>query len=338
MVTSIISVSAFCHTWAPLFPSPACFGTSNCCSVEGKLCLDSEGRAARSRLTSVHRDWTKFHRLGSGWEGHSSFFAGDSLYGLRSEWVFCFIGRIHSWKRVRDVISMAADYYSTLGVPRSASKEEIKAAYRRLARRYHPDVNKDLGAEEKFKKIGAAYEVLSDDEKRYLYDRVGEAGVNGTAGGNGVSSYGWSMTNPRDLFESLFGTAMEGMFGEMDDMGVGSLTAIRGDDLRINMMLEFDEAIFGTEKEFEGSLLETCVACHGSGAKSSSSRKICPTCGGQGQVMQTRETNFGIFSQVSVCHKCGGKGETVTNYCRRCGGEGRVRLKRTIRVKIPAGV
>ncbi|XP_043724486.1 chaperone protein DnaJ-like [Telopea speciosissima] len=239
-------------------------------------------------------------------------------------------------KRFSTLITAAADYYSTLGVPKSASIKEIKAAYRRLARQYHPDVNKQPGATEKFKEISTAYEVLSDDKKRTMYDQYGEAGVKSSAGG----SAGAYTTNPFDLFETFFGASM-GNFPGMDQTGFrtrGRTTVIKGEDIRYDMSLDFSEAIFGTEKEFELSHLETCEFCAGTGAKVGSKMRICSTCGGRGQVMRTEQTPFGLFSQVSVCPNCGGNGEVVSEYCRQCAGEGRIRIKKDIKLKVPPGV
>uniref|UniRef100_A0A5B7B3M6 Chaperone protein DnaJ n=1 Tax=Davidia involucrata TaxID=16924 RepID=A0A5B7B3M6_DAVIN len=241
-----------------------------------------------------------------------------------------------SAKRFGTVVAASADYYSTLGVPKSANSKEIKAAYRRLARQYHPDVNKQPGATEKFKEISAAYEVLSDDKKRALYDQYGEAGVRSTVGGQA----GAYTTNPFDLFETFFGPSMGGFPG-MDQTGFGSRrrsTVTKGEDLRYDMTLEFTAAIFGAEKEFELSHLETCEACTGTGARVGSKMRICSTCGGRGQVMRTEQTPFGLFSQVSVCPNCGGDGEIISEYCRKCSGEGRIRVKKDIKVKIPPGV
>ncbi|KHN22434.1 uncharacterized protein LOC114388447 [Glycine soja] len=234
------------------------------------------------------------------------------------------------------VLASSSDYYSTLGVPKSATGKEIKAAYRRLARQYHPDVNKEPGATEKFKEISAAYEVLSDDKKRALYDQYGEAGVKSAVGG-GSSAY---TTNPFDLFETFFGPSMGG-FGGMDPTGFGTRrrsTVTKGEDIRYNFSLEFSEAIFGKEKEFELSHLETCEVCTGTGAKIGSKMRVCSTCGGRGQVMRTEQTPFGLFSQVSVCPNCGGDGEVISEYCRKCNGEGRIRVKKNIKVKVPPGV
>ncbi|GLJ25310.1 hypothetical protein SUGI_0484490 [Cryptomeria japonica] len=240
-------------------------------------------------------------------------------------------------QKIHRTICMAADFYSTLGVSRSASVKDIKSAYRRLARQYHPDVNKEPGAEERFKEISAAYEVLSDDEKRSLYDQYGEAGVKGAAAGAGAGAY---TTNPFDLFETFFGSNMGGFSG-MGQAGYGTRrreTVIQGDDIRYDATLEFSEVIFGAEKEFEVSHLEKCEVCNGTGAKRGSRPKKCSTCGGRGQVMRTQETPFGLFSQVSICPNCGGEGETISDYCRTCAGDGRVQVKKDLRVKVPAGV
>ncbi|KAJ0965914.1 hypothetical protein J5N97_027122 [Dioscorea zingiberensis] len=252
--------------------------------------------------------------------------------------------RRRNWERLiggntdwfRTVVSASVDYYSTLGVSRSASNKEIKAAYRKLARQYHPDVNKQPGATEKFKEISTAYEVLSDDKKRALYDQYGEAGVKSTVGG----SAGAYATNPFDLFETFFGASM-GNFSTMDQ---GTFRArrrsavIKGEDIRYDMILGFSEAIFGAEKEIVLSHLETCEVCSGTGSKIGSKMRLCSTCGGRGQVMRTEQTAFGLFSQVSICPTCGGEGEMISEYCRKCAGEGRIRVKKDIKVKIPPGV
>ncbi|PRQ50602.1 putative transcription factor C2H2 family [Rosa chinensis] len=237
-------------------------------------------------------------------------------------------------RRVGTVFAASGDYYATLGVNKAATSKEIKTAYRRLARQFHPDVNKQPGATEKFKEISAAYEVLSDDKKRALYDQYGEAGVKSTMSG-GSSTY---TTNPFDLFETFFGSSNP--FPDMDTRFETRRrsTVTKGEDIRYDITLEFSEAIFGVEKEFELSHLETCEVCAGSGAKVGSKRRICSTCGGRGQVMRTEQTPFGLFSQVSACPKCGGDGEVISEYCRNCSGEGRVRVKKSIKVKVPPGV
>ncbi|KAB2611459.1 dnaJ-like protein subfamily A member 2 [Pyrus ussuriensis x Pyrus communis] len=282
---------------------------------------------------------------------------------LSSSWPSSSSSSTSSWKfsakrSVGRVFAASGDYYATLGVPKSATSKEIKAAYRRLARQYHPDVNKQPGATEKFKEISAAYEVLSDDKKRSLYDQYGEAGVKSAVGG-GSSAYtrpvvgcilgqpglhlvillSETQTNPFDLFETFFGPSMGGFSGM--DSGFGTRrrsTVTKGEDIRYDFTLEFSEAIFGVEKEFELSHLETCEVCAGTGGKVGSKMRICSTCGGRGQVMRTEQTPFGLFSQVSVCPNCSGDGEVISEYCRKCSGEGRVRVKKSIKVKVPPGV
>ncbi|KAM3255444.1 hypothetical protein ACQJBY_048620 [Aegilops geniculata] len=229
----------------------------------------------------------------------------------------------------RFIVRAESDFYSVLGVSRNASKSEIKSAYRKLARSYHPDVNKEPGAEQKFKDISNAYEVLSDDEKRAIYDKYGEAGLKGSGMGTGDYS------NPFDLFESLF----EG-FGGMGGMGGGRAARNRpmqGDDESYNLVLNFKDAVFGVEKEIEITRLEGCNTCDGSGAKPGTKPTTCKTCGGQGQVVSSTRTPLGIFQQVSTCNTCGGTGEFSTP-CKTCGGDGRVRKTKRISLKVPAGV
>ncbi|XP_042428604.1 chaperone protein DnaJ-like isoform X1 [Zingiber officinale] len=267
---------------------------------------------------------------------HSSAFLADN----RSLSLLPFRRKKPRWRRGADefssFISASTDFYSTLGVPKSASIKEIKAAYRRLARQYHPDVNKQPGATEKFKEISTAYEVLSDDKKRALYDQYGEAGVKSGVGG----SAGAYTTNPFDLFETFFGASMGGFSG-MDQTAFRTRrrgAAMKGEDLRYDIILEFSEAIFGAEKEIVLSHLETCDICAGMGSKIGSKMRICSTCGGRGQVMRTEQTPFGMFSQVSICPACGGEGEIISEYCWKCAGEGRIRVRKDIKVKIPPGV
>ncbi|KAK9740138.1 hypothetical protein RND81_03G014400 [Saponaria officinalis] len=229
----------------------------------------------------------------------------------------------------RFIVRAESDYYSILGVSRNASKAEIKSAYRKLARSYHPDVNKEPGAEQKFKEISNAYEVLSDDEKKSIYDRFGEAGLKGSGPGMG------DFSNPFDLFESIFdlgGMNMGGMGGR------GSRNrATEGEDQLYNLVLNFKEAIFGIEKDIEITRLESCGTCNGSGAKPGTQATKCNTCGGQGQVVSSARTPLGVFQQVSTCSACGGTGETFTP-CNTCGGDGRVRKSKRIGLKVPAGV
>ena len=234
---------------------------------------------------------------------------------------------------------MAADYYELLGVSRDASKEDIKRAYRRLARQYHPDVNKEEGAEEQFKEINRAYEVLSEPETRARYDRFGEAGVSsGAAGGGGAAGYqdfATDMGGFADIFETIF----SGFGG----MGTGASTRqrtgpVRGDDLRLDLKIDFQEAVFGGEKEIQIPHLETCQTCEGSGAKPGTGVTTCSTCSGSGQVRRATRTPFGSFAQVSVCPTCNGQGRVIEEKCETCAGEGRLRERKKLKITIPQGV
>jgi molecular chaperone DnaJ len=226
---------------------------------------------------------------------------------------------------------MAGDYYQTLGVSRDADKEEIKRAYRRLARKYHPDVNKEPGAEERFKEINRAYEVLSEPEMRSRYDRYGEQGVSGAGAGVGFQDISEGFA---DIFESFF----SGFSGA----GVGQRTRrsgpARGDDLRLDLKLDFREAVFGGEKEIKISHLETCEVCTGSGAKPGTRPRTCPTCSGSGQVRRATRTPFGSFTQVSVCPTCNGTGQVIEDKCESCSGRGQKQETKKLKITIPAGV
>ncbi|XAR49461.1 hypothetical protein NMG60_11032679 [Bertholletia excelsa] len=261
---------------------------------------------------------------------NSAIFSQDSLYGL-----FNMVQSRNPCRRrgVRLIVRADSDYYAVLGVSKNATKSEIKSAYRKLARSYHPDVNKEPGAEQKFKEISNAYEVLSDDEKRSIYDRYGEAGLKGAGVGMG------DFSNPFDLFESLF-DGLGGM-GGMGGMGMGGRSsrsrAAEGEDQIYNLVLNFKEAVFGVEKEIEVTRLETCGTCDGSGAKPGTRPTKCSTCGGQGQVVTSARTPLGVFQQVMTCSSCGGTGESSTP-CNTCSGDGRVRKSKRISLKVPAGV
>lgn len=215
------------------------------------------------------------------------------------------------------------DYYEVLNIERGASVDEIKRAYRRLARQYHPDVNKDPAAEESFKEINEAYEVLSDQEKRAAYDRFGHAGVNGNAGG---SPFGFDIS---DIFDSFFG----GSRGGPQPGG-----PMRGADLRAGVTLTFAEAIFGTEKEISVTQHDTCAACHGTRMEGGKEPETCPRCGGAGQIRRMQNTILGQFMTTTACDRCGGEGVLITEPCHTCHGEGRVRVTKNLSVTIPAGI
>jgi len=226
---------------------------------------------------------------------------------------------------------MASDYYEILGVTRNADKEELKRAYRRLARKYHPDVNKEPGAEDRFKEINRAYEVLSEPELKTRYDRFGEAGVSGGAGQGFSTDFGDSFA---DIFESFF----SGFSGGMGTQARRRTGPVRGDDLRIDLTLDFQEAVFGGEKELRIKHLETCETCGGTGAKAGTTPKTCSTCNGTGQVRRATRTPFGSFTQVSVCPSCNGTGEVIEEKCPTCGGKGQNEVTKKLKITIPAGV
>jgi len=220
-------------------------------------------------------------------------------------------------------MSAKRDYYEVLGVGREANTEDIRKAYRQLARQYHPDVNKSPDAEARFKEINEASEVLSDEQKRAAYDRFGHAGVEG----NLTGFPGFSDLS--DIFESFFG----GFGGARTQRGPAA-----GEDLRANLTLSFEEAVFGTEKELELERLATCPTCNGSGAEPGSRPSRCPDCNGSGQVRRMRSSIFGSFVNVSTCPRCEGRGEIATNPCHECRGRQRVPAKKHITVNVPPGV
>lgn len=222
------------------------------------------------------------------------------------------------------------DYYEVLGVARGASDDELKRAFRKLARQYHPDVNKSSEAEGRFKEIGEAYEVLSDPEKRRVYDQFGHAGLNsqGYGGFQGFEGFG-SFADIFEQFDSFFG-------------GAAARGARRGPqrgaDLRYDLEITFEEAVFGTEKTLELPRYETCETCKGSGAEPNTQPAICPQCHGTGEVRRVQQSVFGQFVNVTACSRCQGEGKIIDSPCRECRGQGRVRKTRKLTVKIPAGV
>jgi molecular chaperone DnaJ len=214
------------------------------------------------------------------------------------------------------------DYYEALGIGRGASPEELKGAYRRLAKQYHPDVNKDPGAEERFKEINEAYAVLSDSQRRAAYDRFGHAGLKDIP-----TDFGFGFS---DIFEEFFGFGFGG--------GRSRRSPRRGADLRYDLTLEFEEAIFGVEKKLEFSRQDTCSVCQGSGAEPGTAPTRCPTCQGTGEVRQVRQTFLGSMVNVTTCPTCGGRGEVVGSPCRQCAGTGVERREISRVVEIPPGV
>lgn len=227
---------------------------------------------------------------------------------------------------------MAGDYYEILGVSRDADKEEIKRAYRRLARKYHPDVNNEAGAEERFKEINRAYEVLSEPETRERYNRFGEAGVSGAGAGGFSQDFGDSFA---DIFESFFSGFAGGAATQQGRRRTGP---VRGDDLRLDLKLEFQEAVFGGDKELRIKHLETCETCSGTGAKPGTRPQTCQTCSGTGQVRRATRTPFGSFTQVSVCPTCNGSGQVIEDKCEVCGGRGQKEVTKKLKITVPPGV
>lgn len=221
------------------------------------------------------------------------------------------------------------DYYEVLGVPRGASEDDLKSAFRRLARQYHPDVSSEPDAEEKFKEINEAYAVLSDNEKRAAYDRYGHAGVN-TQGMPDFTNIDLS-----DILEGLFGGF--GGFGGMGGRRTRNAPR-RGADLSSRVRLTFEEAAFGVEKEIQITRDEECQTCNGSGAKPGTSRLTCQQCNGQGEVRQVHQTLLGSMVQVVTCSRCNGSGEVIETPCNTCNGRGLERKTVSKLVSIPAGV
>lgn len=229
---------------------------------------------------------------------------------------------------------MTTDYYEILGVEKNASKDDIKSAFRKKARTLHPDVNKAPDAEEKFKELGKAYETLMDDNKRATYDRYGEDGLK-NAGFNTGGPFEGGFGDLNDIFNSFFGGFGGGFgFGGRPDPNAPQ----PGDDLRADVEITFEEAIFGVSKEVKFDHLETCPDCAGTGAEKGSKPITCPTCHGTGQVQTVARTPLGAFTQISTCPDCKGTGQKISNPCKTCKGYGKIEKEKKIEVKIPAGV
>lgn len=223
------------------------------------------------------------------------------------------------------VMPVKQDYYGLLGVPRDASDEAIKKAFRKLAFQYHPDRNREPDAEAKFKEINEAYQVLSNREKRSQYDRFGHVDVEG-----GFADFGFGGLG--DIFESFFG-GFDSPFGR-----TARRVARKGESLRAHLTLSFQDAVFGCRKDVEVQRAEFCPDCHGTGSRPGTSPETCPDCGGAGQVRRVQQSIFGRYATTTGCPRCEGSGSVIANPCPGCRGRGRVNPKREIQVDIPAGV
>ena len=226
------------------------------------------------------------------------------------------------------------DYYEVLGISKGASEDEIKKAYKKMARKYHPDLNPDnKEAEEKFKEVNEAYEVLSDPDKKARYDQYGHAGVDPNFGAGAGFDGSFDFGDLGDIFGNFFG----GGFG-----GGGRRTnpnaPQRGESIRLSLTISFEEAAFGCEKEVTVERMEQCGTCSGSGCAAGTTPEVCPDCHGSGQVQVRRQTPMGVFATSSPCPKCGGKGQIIHQPCKDCHGSGAVRRRKIIQASIPAGI
>lgn len=235
------------------------------------------------------------------------------------------------------------DYYEVLGIQKGATEEEIKKAYRKMARENHPDLHPDKAeeCEQKMKEINEAYAVLSDSEKRQKYDQFGQAGLNGGMGGMDgfggfTGSYGGDMS---DIFESVFGGIFGGGGGGFRSSGASTANAPRrGRDIATGINISFMDACKGTTQELNIAHQEKCTACNGSGAEPGSVPETCPNCQGRGTIRVTQQTFLGTMSSTNPCPNCGGKGTIIKNPCNKCKGMGRVRVQKRVSLNIPAGI
>jgi molecular chaperone DnaJ len=232
---------------------------------------------------------------------------------------------------VKEKMADKRDYYEVLGVSRTATDDEIKKAYRQLAKKYHPDTNPgDKTAEAKFKEASEAYAVLSDADKRRQYDQFGHAAFEG--GGAGAGGFDFSGMDMGDIFGDIFGD----LFGSRSRRSNNG--PMQGANLRTSVRITFEEAVFGTEKELELTLKDDCATCHGTGAKPGTSADTCHKCGGKGQVVYTQQSLFGMVRNVQTCPDCKGTGKIIREKCSDCYGTGYVSSRKKIKVSIPAGI
>ncbi len=231
------------------------------------------------------------------------------------------------------------DYYEVLGIDKNAGADEIKKAYRKMARKYHPDINKAPDAEEKMKEINEAYEILSDAQKKAAYDQYGHAAFEQGGMGAGAGGFGgFGGMDMGDIFGDIFG----GGFGGFSDIFGGGSSRRRGpqkgSDLQYNLTISFEESMFGCTKSITVPVSEKCTECGGTGAKAGTQPETCPTCHGTGQEKVTARTPFGMAQTVRPCSQCGGEGKIIKEKCPKCGGKGNVTERRTISVEVPKGI
>ncbi len=232
-------------------------------------------------------------------------------------------------------MAVKRDYYEVLGVSKGATDAEIKKAYRKLAKQYHPDLHpNDKEAEAKFKEISEAYEVLGDENKRAKYDRFGHAGFDASSGA-GYGGAGGFDVDLGDIFESMFGGSGFGGFGQG---ARNSNRQSKGENVYVGVTISFLEACSGVEKTVKVKKMDSCKVCGGTGAASSDSVKTCPSCGGSGQVKTTQRTPFGVMSSIRTCSKCNGKGKIISSPCTNCFGTGVKMTEKEIKVHLPAGI
>jgi molecular chaperone DnaJ len=233
---------------------------------------------------------------------------------------------------VKEKMADKRDYYEVLGVSRTATDDELKKAYRQLAKKYHPDTNPgDKTAEAKFKEASEAYAILSDADKRRQYDQFGHSAFEGGAGG-GAGGFDFSSMDMGDIFGDIFGDLFGGRSRRTNN------GPMQGANLRTSVRITFEEAVFGTEKELELTLKDECATCHGTGAKAGTTADTCSKCGGKGQVVYTQQSLFGMIRNVQTCPDCKGTGKVIKDKCPDCYGSGYISSKKKIKVSIPAGI
>lgn len=234
---------------------------------------------------------------------------------------------------------MAKNYYDVLGVSKDASSEEIKSAYKQLAKKYHPDLNHEEGAADKFKEINEAYEVLGDETKRKNYDTYGTANPNGFGGGFNGGQGGFSGDFNFGGFDDLFNMFGGGFSSNFGGFGGGQRSAaVNGEDIDVKLNLSFEEAVFGCTKEVKVTKIEVCDKCNGTGAKNGTKYTTCPDCNGTGTVTYTEQSFLGRVMRTGVCKTCNGTGKKIIEKCESCNGDGYNKINKTISLKVPAGI